>query len=70
MRSRPIRPTVATATTAPRVYLANLAAVLDYVCKGASEGAADELALQRVERTGTVIGKRAGWSQSARSERG
>ncbi len=63
VRSRPIGPTLSTATAAPRVYLANLATVLDYVCKGASPAAVNELALTRVERTGTVIGKRVGWSQ-------
>lgn len=67
VRSRPIGPTVGTATTAPRVYKANLSAVLAYVCKGASPAAAAELGLGRVERTGVVMGKRAGWSQSTTS---
>jgi hypothetical protein len=48
--------------TAPEAYQANLAVVVGYVLKGASQGAAMALGLDRLESGGSIIGKQAGWS--------
>lgn len=52
------------AGTAPDLYAVNLAAVVGYVIKGASSGAAAALGLERVKPGGRIIGKRAATSQN------
>lgn len=56
--------TVKACTMAPERYLSNLAAVVGYVIKGASERAAKALDLERRACGGLIIGKRMGWSQN------
>ena len=48
----------------PEHYLHNLAATVAYIIKGASPAAAAALSLERIERGGTIIGKRCGTSQN------
>jgi hypothetical protein len=56
--------TAGAAQSAPAAYRANLAAVVGYVLKGASQAAARKLELQRLEAGGRIIGKRAATSQN------
>jgi hypothetical protein len=56
--------TARAAQSAPAAYRANLAAVVGYVLKGASQAAARKLELQRLEAGGRIIGKRAATSQN------
>ncbi|HVM22773.1 MAG TPA: hypothetical protein VM308_05665 [Sphingomicrobium sp.] len=56
--------TAGAAEAAPAAYQANLAAVVDYILKGASPTAARALGLDRLESGGRVIGKRGATSQN------
>jgi len=56
--------TICTRRIAQSAYDQNLAALVGYLCKGASADVADSLGLTRRKYGGAVIGKRAGWSQN------
>lgn len=56
--------TAGAAHSAPAAYRANLAAVVAYVLKGASQAAARKLGLNRLEAGGRIMGKRAATSQN------
>lgn len=56
--------TIRTRRISQSAYDANLAAVVGYLCKGASAEAADALGLDRRKAGGRIIGKRAGWSEN------
>jgi hypothetical protein len=56
--------TIKTKAISPRAYDDNLAAVVGYLCKGASDEVADGLGLERRKPGGRIIGKRAGWSEN------
>jgi hypothetical protein len=64
MNSERIGGTANASVSAPEHYQANLAAVVGYLLKGASPDAVHALRLERLEPGGTVIGKRAGWSEN------
>lgn len=56
--------TAGAAHSASDSYRANLAAVVGYILKGTNPTAARELGLDRIERGGRIIGKRAATSQN------
>jgi hypothetical protein len=56
--------TIKTRAISQRSYDANLAAVVAYLCKGASDEVAEGLRLERRKPGGRIIGKRAGWSEN------
>lgn len=63
IRSRSIGPSLGTYEGSPEMYRDNLAIVIAYMTKGVSRDEAATLGIGRIEFTGNVIGKRAGWWQ-------
>ena len=64
IRTARIGGTLRAAWTAPAVYDVNLGVVVAYLLKGASRAAGEALGVPRLEPGGSVIGKRAGWSEN------
>lgn len=64
VRTRVVGRTSTDPENSPEVYASNLANVLSYLVKGASDEVAEELRLERQQTGGLVIGKRAGTSEN------
>lgn len=64
IKSKRIGGTLNAHATTPAVYLQNLDRVLAYICKGVSKVDTGKLGLPRHQAGGSIIGKRAGWSQN------
>ena len=62
--SKYVAGTVCTRRIGSVAYEANLGNLVAYLCKGASPNVAEELNLPRRKRGGSIVGKRAGWSQN------
>lgn len=56
--------TIRTKKISQAAYDENLGVLVGYLCKGASPAVAEALALERCQSGGSVIGKRAGWSEN------
>jgi hypothetical protein len=62
---RPYRAgTIRTKRIAKSAYEQNLGVLVGYLCKGASSKVAEALMLDRRKPGGSIIGKRAGWSEN------
>jgi hypothetical protein len=56
--------TIRTKRISEAAYDDNLGVLVGYLCKGASPDVAETLGLERRKPGGTIIGKRAGWSEN------